>query len=323
MRTLLITLLITAALGLAAPAYAAESTFFGPIVPEECQSCPCGFAGVLEIARHLMNFAVSFGIIVLTIMLVWGGILFIASAVNPESRSKAKSLLGGAFIGMALILTSWLIVDFVMRALYSGPAGIEGKFGPWNSILAEDADWCIAAKEGKGFFEIPFMPLDAPNAEPTEADPNPNPTQVEPSPIVGNEKTVRQQLAAAGISVNKNPCPTGVRYQDVRGGCTTVGGLRQNTVAQTITLKNICGSLIVTGGNELGHASGGMSHTTGYKVDYGTGIDACIQGGSGGYFTRNGARGGDPRYLDKCGNEYVRESNPPHWDVTVVKVCPK
>lgn len=304
----------------AQPVSAAESTFFGPIVPTQCQSCPCGFAGVLEVARHLMNFAITFGVIVLTIMIAYGGLMYILSVANPENRRQANSLITGAVIGMVLILSSWLIVDFVMRSLYSGPDGTEGKFGPWNSILATNADWCIVAKQTKPLFDsIPFSPNQGPSTNPTNPSPNPNP--VTPSPIVGNEAVVRKQFSNNRISINKSPCPSGTRYQDVSGGCTTVGGLRENTVAQTINLKNICGSIVVTGGNELGHSDGGQSHTTGYKIDLSTGIDSCISGGSGGYFTRNGSRGSNARYIDKCGNEYVRESS--HWDITVTKVCAK
>ncbi|MEK7510892.1 MAG: pilin [Patescibacteria group bacterium] len=162
-------------------AFAAESTFFGPIVPTQCETCPCGFAGVLEIMRHLMNFAVSFGVIVLTIMLAWGGFMYILSAANPESRSQANKVLTGAVIGMVLILSSWLIVDFVMRTLYSGPDGTQGKYGPWNSILAESADWCIVAGDTKPLFTlIPFS--EGPSTSPTNPAPNPN----QPGGVVGS-----------------------------------------------------------------------------------------------------------------------------------------
>jgi len=159
-------------------AKAAESTFFGPIVPAECQSCPCGFAGVLEIMRHLMNFAVTLGVIVLTIMIAWGGLMYILSVANPENRRQANATITGALIGIALVLSSWLIIDFVMRTLYSGPDGSEGKFGPWNSILAEEANWCIEAKQGKPIFgDISIPAFDPPTPVPTTADPNPNPVQ--------------------------------------------------------------------------------------------------------------------------------------------------
>lgn len=293
------------------PQAVSAATFFGPIVPKECHTCPCGFAGVLEIARHLMNFAVTFGVIVLTIMIAWGGFLYILSAVNPESRSKANSLITGAVIGIVLVLTSWLIIDFVMRTLYSGADGAGGKFGPWNSILAEEASWCIAARETSPLFDsLPFSPGTGPQVVPTNPDPNENPVQ---SSQALSEANARQKLAAAGISVNKAACSTSTATN-----CTNVGGVQQNVIDQVIAIKKDCNcTIIVTGGSEAGHAGGSYSHGAGYKIDIG--LNSAVNTYLGGLI-RADYRGSDPRYLDRCGNEYVRESN--HWDITVNRgVC--
>ena len=65
--------------------------------------------------------------------------------------------------GLVLVLGSWLIIDFIMRAAYSGPDGTEGKFGPWNSILAESADFLrkVIAGIGEQRFAAPFRFEDA------------------------------------------------------------------------------------------------------------------------------------------------------------------
>lgn len=177
MRRIIISLALLGILLLPSLSYAAESTFFGPIVPKECHSCPCGFAGVLEIMRHLMNFAVTFGVVVLTIVVAYAGLMYIMSAANPENRRQANGLITGAIIGMVLVLSSWLIIDFVMRTLYSGADGTAGKFGPWNSILAEDADWCIEPQKTNPLFDsLPFTPGQGPTVEPTNPSQNPNPS---------------------------------------------------------------------------------------------------------------------------------------------------
>ncbi len=111
------------------------SAQFGPIVPEACHNCPCGFGGVMAIIQNLVNFIIGIAIIFGTIILVWGGILYIISPANPESRSTANKMLINAVVGLCIVLSAWLVVDFVMKALYSGPDGQQGKFGPWNSIL--------------------------------------------------------------------------------------------------------------------------------------------------------------------------------------------
>ena len=73
------------------------------------------------------------------------------SATNPESRSQAKKMLLNAAIGLMIILSAWLMVDFIMKALYSGPDGTAGKFGPWNSILG-DGPACVVATTSNSLF---------------------------------------------------------------------------------------------------------------------------------------------------------------------------
>lgn len=69
------------------------------------------------------------------------------SATNPESRSQANKMLINAVVGICIVLSAWLIVDFVMKTLYGG------QFGPWNSILISGSgDSCIEAKPTSPLF---------------------------------------------------------------------------------------------------------------------------------------------------------------------------
>lgn len=114
------------------------------LVPEACRTCACGFAGVIGIVQNLMNAGISVGIFFAVIIMTWAGLLYISTPTNPEARSKANNMLINAVVGMVIILSAWLIVDFVMKALYSGPDGQQGKFGPWNNILT-GGDTCVAS----------------------------------------------------------------------------------------------------------------------------------------------------------------------------------
>jgi len=129
---------------LAFPAIAEAAPFLNPIVPEACQACPCGFGGVLQIIQNLMNFGIGIAILVATIIIAWGGFLYIMSSANPESRSKANKMLINAAIGLFIVLSAWLIVDFVMKSLYDGETS---RFGPWNTIISGEGDICIKENE--------------------------------------------------------------------------------------------------------------------------------------------------------------------------------
>ena len=91
--------------------------------------------------------------------------------------------------------------------------------------------------------------------------------------------------------------------------CTSFEQINLTTVQGAETLKGACGcALNITGGTEVGHASGTYSHWNGYKLDYSpyTGVSN--------YITSHFTYLGSSTWRSGSGNIYVRESN--HWDVT-------
>ncbi|GLB44933.1 hypothetical protein LshimejAT787_1900110 [Lyophyllum shimeji] len=97
--------------------------------------------------------------------------------------------------------------------------------------------------------------------------------------------------------------------------CTSYQGILSGTVDGVITLKKAAGlsSLVITGGTEVGHASGTYSHYNGYKVDvqHQTRLDNYIHSA----FTRIANRGdGYPQWKAPSGNLYCDEGT--HWDIT-------
>ncbi len=116
------------------------------IIPEACRTCACGFAGVMGTVQNVMNGSISLGIFIAVGIMAWAGFLYITTPANPEARSQANKMLINAVIGFLIIISAWLIVDFVMKVLYSGPDGESGAFGPWNSILT-GGEICVSSIE--------------------------------------------------------------------------------------------------------------------------------------------------------------------------------
>jgi hypothetical protein len=110
------------------------------IVPEACQACPCGLAGILQLVQNLMNVMVSLAIVVLVLLIAYAGALFLFGASNPEARSQGKKLIMNAVVGFVIVLSAWLVIDFVMKTLYDGQ---KSGWGPWNEIIAGKGAWCI------------------------------------------------------------------------------------------------------------------------------------------------------------------------------------
>lgn len=172
-RTALLFLVLLLASVAAPLAYAADVPVLDGsfhIVPDASDIdplCPAGaplsYGAVMEIIQRFMNAAISFGILICVIIIAWSGFLFITSVTNPESRNKARGMLTNAGIGLLIVLSAWLMVDFVMKVLYSGPDGTEGKFGPWNSILGTGPA-CIIGRPTQALFtgEITAVEVTAP-----------------------------------------------------------------------------------------------------------------------------------------------------------------
>lgn len=141
--------------GMPHAAHAANASFFGPIVPQAChcdsQTNPTSggqpittapaWGCVLQVIQNCINLLVSFSVILMVLYLALGGAQLITSAGSPGAREQAKQRLINVVVGLVVVLSAWLVVDFIMKTLYDGDSS---GFGPWNAILAGGND-CLTA----------------------------------------------------------------------------------------------------------------------------------------------------------------------------------
>ncbi len=187
------------------------------------------------------------------VAILWGGFLWLTSGGSEQRVSQGKQILGYALTGFLIAFGAWVIVNTLLDTL---GFKIPGR-GNWNdtSICSE---------------------LDSVNAR-VSAPSATGPTSAGTAPSTGgaslSEVAARNFLAQNGITGLKNPCPAGVAYQNVTGGCTSLDGMKQSTLDAVVAFKDACvqynaGCAVkITGGSELGHATGVASHATGDKVD--------------------------------------------------------
>lgn len=130
------------------------------IVPDATKldsSCPAdaplSSRAVLQLVQNLINLGISLGIVFVTLFLIWAGFSFIMSATNAEARGHAKKMLTNAVIGILIVLSAWLIVDFIIKTV----AGGETTFGPWNSILQFGDEACIKSQPIKPIAGLPGL----------------------------------------------------------------------------------------------------------------------------------------------------------------------
>jgi hypothetical protein len=125
-----------------------------------------------------------------------------------------------------------------------------------------------------------------------------------------SQSAAASQLSAVGITHSSSGnCTT-----RSNSTCTSYNQINQATVDGLKTLKSASGCAInVTGGTEVGHASGTYSHYNGYKADINP--NTCITSYIHSSFTKISTRSdGAARWRSSAGNVYARESN--HFDIT-------
>ncbi len=117
------------------------------------------------------------------------------------------------------------------------------------------------------------------------------------------------QLSAVGITRTSSG---GCTNRNV-STCTSYEQINQSTVSGIKTYKSVSGCAVnITGGTEVGHASGTYSHYNGYKVDISR--STCNDNYIRGHYSYIGLRGdGYPMYQAASGNVYTNEGN--HWDI--------
>lgn len=74
-----------------------------------------------EIAKPIINAALGIvGVIALAIM-IYGGFRWMTAAGNEDTISEAKRILTAGTIGLVIILVSWSIVYFIVKAIVPTP----------------------------------------------------------------------------------------------------------------------------------------------------------------------------------------------------------
>lgn len=136
--------------------FAAETSFFGPIIPQigecVCEGSAMDWGCVLVVAQGFLGALVSFGVLAVVFYIGYAGFTLITSGGNPATRTKAKNRMLSAVVGLAVILGAFLIVDTVMKILYNPDTALEsGTFGPWNEIfVGGEENYCVAVNMNPG-----------------------------------------------------------------------------------------------------------------------------------------------------------------------------
>lgn len=268
-----------------------QSSSQGGLVP--CSGVDCQWSHIAAFVQLIINYAVGISIPVAAGMFAYAGILLFSSAVNPKNRNKAKQIFFNVLIGIAIVLTAWLVIQTIFKVIL-GPA-----YTNWHTIdPSQNRRTNTTIQQWLGALSAPI---------PTGG--------ILPGASGGtglsgsSHDEIYNTLTSNGICVSYsgggNTCVSDP-------GRTSLQGLQTSAVTGVLDLKTQCNCDIrITAGTEGGHAAGTYSHGNGYKVDLGFNpqLDSYIQTNGTPLAPRS-----DGAALYQLGpGLYAKEGT--HWDV--------
>ncbi len=95
------------------------------IVPEACRSGvpssqECGIREMIVTALNVFQFLLGILGSLVLFYFIYGGFIWMLSRGNAQMIEKGKNILFGTIIGMAIVLASWVIINFVLFLLLGG-----------------------------------------------------------------------------------------------------------------------------------------------------------------------------------------------------------
>jgi hypothetical protein len=233
------------------------------------------------------DFALMIGGVLAFGAIVYGGVLYAISMGNPSRQSEGKEWIQSALIGLLLLAGATLILKTI------NPDLVNLNLPTLQAINIQGSS---------------NLPIDVSAV----AAGNYNSPQETQSYAAG-------RLSAAGIPV----VSTGNCSDQNNKNCTSLAGIRQDTIDDVVYLKSACGcTVVVSGGTETGHGVSQTQngHTNGTKVDLqdNSSITNYIENKSGFTQIANRRDDGAVQYKDTVtGAVYAYEQSLHHWDVTV------
>ena len=114
-----------------APAFA-FADIIPTIVPAHCTGTNCSCADLTLLAQNLINASIFIAVFLSAILFAWAGWKFLSgkSVGSTESISSAKEILWNVVVGLAIIISAWLVVDTIVGTLTKNGA----VQGAWNSV---------------------------------------------------------------------------------------------------------------------------------------------------------------------------------------------
>ena len=87
-------------------------------VLEECSGIKvCGWPELVRLINEIIQFVFFLTSIIATLSIAYAGWLFLTSGDNEGNRTKAKGIMWNTVVGIIIIFTGWIVVQFILKSL--------------------------------------------------------------------------------------------------------------------------------------------------------------------------------------------------------------
>jgi len=82
----------------------------------------CDFYDLIAATNKVVKFGTTLAVSLSVVVLAWAGFNYMISGDNPGKRTEANKMLKKVLIGIAVMLSAYLIVDLITKALLNSSA---------------------------------------------------------------------------------------------------------------------------------------------------------------------------------------------------------
>jgi hypothetical protein len=112
--------------------------FFVPVIvfgqdPEGLVTCSgpdCNFCTFVTMVDKVISFIFTLMVLGAVLMMVFAGFKLVVSQGDEHAMGEAKSMITNVVVGFVIVMSAWLIVDTMMKALLK----TNSDFGIWNEV---------------------------------------------------------------------------------------------------------------------------------------------------------------------------------------------
>jgi len=215
----------------------------GGIVPcngPECQACH-----VVRLGQNILTWVIGVMASIIAIVFAVAGFKMVMAGGDTGQVSQARSMMTNAVIGFVILLSSWLIIDTIMKLVVSPGASTGGiQLGMWHTIQCVPQPVRLQTTTTPGTIgTVPTTPT---------------------TPLPGSSLSHADAVAQLG---GINVVSRGNCTSRTQRNCTSLEGMQPDALAKIKDVITSCSNcnLEITSGTEVGHSN--PCHTNGTCVD--------------------------------------------------------